>query len=186
MKNRYTITEKELPSTVKTLKAFSTILLGQQSKIYTDHKNIMCKNFNTYRVLRWRLILEEYSPDIEYIPGENMVADALSRLPNNGNQKTTHESTYKTENISELYDIDELPEGMFPISSNIIDRYQREDPVLSEKLNSVEYQKGYFCGGRNTIKLVTCKNKIVIPQKLQKYVVKWYGTYLLHPGLDQM
>ena len=28
------------------------------------------------------------------------------------------------------------------------------------------------------------KNKIVIPQKLQKYVMKWYHTYLLHPRLD--
>ena len=42
-------------------------------------------------MLRWRLILEEYSPDIEYIKGEkNIAADALSRLPNNGNQETTH------------------------------------------------------------------------------------------------
>ena len=42
-----------------------------------------------------------------------MVSDALSKLPRNGNQKTTHESTYKTENILELYDIDELPYGTF-------------------------------------------------------------------------
>ena len=53
-----------------------------------------------------------------------------------------------------------------------------------KKLNSAEYQKDYFRGGRNTIKLVTYKNKIFIPQKLQNYEVKWYHTYLLHPGLD--
>ena len=29
------------------------------------------------------------------------------------------------------------------------------------------------------------RDKIVIPLKLQKYVVKWYHTYLLHPGLDK-
>ena len=29
------------------------------------------------------------------------------------------------------------------------------------------------------------KKKIDISQKIQKYVVKWYQTYLLHPGLDQ-
>jgi hypothetical protein len=34
------------------------------------------------RVQRWRLILEEYGPDIRYIKGEeNCAADALSRLP---------------------------------------------------------------------------------------------------------
>ena len=42
-------------------------------------------------MLRWRLILEDYTADIEYIMGEkNIAADALSQLPNNGNQKTTH------------------------------------------------------------------------------------------------
>ena len=55
-------------------------------------------------MLQWRLILEYYGPDIKYIQGEkNIAADKLSRLPNNGNQETTHESTYKTETISELF-----------------------------------------------------------------------------------
>ena len=32
--------------------------------------------------MRWRLFIEEYSPDLQYIKGENnVVADALSRLP---------------------------------------------------------------------------------------------------------
>ena len=62
---------------------------------------------------------------------------------------------------------------MFPLSFNIIDHYHRGDLLLRERLNYVEYQKGYFHGVRNTIKLVTYKNKTVIPQKLQKYVVKW-------------
>ena len=34
------------------------------------------------RVMRWRLILEEFGPDIKHIKGEdNVVADAISRLP---------------------------------------------------------------------------------------------------------
>ena len=58
------------------------------------------KNFSTDRVLRWRLILE-YFPDIKYIQGEKYIAaDALSQLPNNVNQETTHDSTYKMETIS--------------------------------------------------------------------------------------
>ena len=78
--------------------------MGKKLKIYTDHENLTCKNFNTDRVLQWRLILEEYGPDMKYIQGEeNIAADELSQLPNNGNQETTHESTYKTETISELF-----------------------------------------------------------------------------------
>ena len=67
---RYTITEKEWLSIVKTLKEFRTILLGQQLKIFTEHKNPTCKFFNNDRVLRWILILEEHSPEIEYTPDE--------------------------------------------------------------------------------------------------------------------
>ena len=46
-------------------------------------------------------------------------------------------------------------------------------------------QKGYFRVGRNYIYLVTHQDKIVIPQKLQKYIINWYHTYLLHPRLDR-
>ena len=52
-------------------------------------------------MLRWRLIIEEYGPDIEYTQGDkNIVADALSRLPLNGNQETTQDPTYKKEILS--------------------------------------------------------------------------------------
>ena len=92
----YTVTGKKLLIIVETLKEFRNILLGHKLRIYTDNKNITCKNFNTDRVLRWRLILEEYGTDTEYIKGEkNIVAEALSRIPLNGNQYTTHKSTYK-------------------------------------------------------------------------------------------
>ena len=39
--------------------------MGQKLRIYTDDKNLTCKNFNTDRVLRWRLILKDYGPYIE-------------------------------------------------------------------------------------------------------------------------
>ena len=63
-----------------------------------------------------------------------MVADTLSRLPINVNQKTTNESTYTMETILELYDINELPDVTSPISSNIIYRYQKEYSFLTENL----------------------------------------------------
>ena len=55
----------------------------------------------------------------------NIAADALSQFPNNVNQETTHETTYTTETMLEIYDIEELPEGTFPLSFNPIDLYQQ-------------------------------------------------------------
>ena len=86
---------------METLKWFCTVLLGQRIKIYIDHKVLTSKNFNTDRVLRWRLILEEYGQDIEYIQGaKNIAADALSRLPNNVNQEIPHDTMHTREKTS--------------------------------------------------------------------------------------
>ena len=47
-----------------------------------DHKNLTFQKFITERVLRWRLMLEEYYPQIKYIKGlDNDAADAFSSIP---------------------------------------------------------------------------------------------------------
>ena len=70
-------------------------------RIYTDHLKITCNVFNTDRVLIWRLIIEDYGPDIEYIKGEtNIVAGTLPKLPLNGNEENTQKSTYQKEIVS--------------------------------------------------------------------------------------
>ena len=52
--------------------------------------------YNTERVMRWRLILEEFGPELKYIKGENnVVANDLYWLEKSPNQEIL--------NISELY-----------------------------------------------------------------------------------
>ena len=52
---------------METLKAYRNILLGHNFKIvvHTDHKNLVYKTFNTERVMRWRLLIEAFGPDIK-------------------------------------------------------------------------------------------------------------------------
>ena len=79
----HTTTEHELPSIVETLKEFRYILLGQQIKVCTDHKNLFYKAFNTESVMKWRCILEENNPELIYIyiqGYKNIATDALSRF----------------------------------------------------------------------------------------------------------
>ena len=76
---RYTTTERELLSIVETLKEFCTILFGQRIAIFTDHENLVQKSLTSDRVMRWRLYIEEYSPELIYLKGEdNHAADAIS------------------------------------------------------------------------------------------------------------
>ena len=78
---RYTTTERELLSIVEVLKEFRNILLGQDLVVHTDHMDLSFKKFKSDCVMRWCLFIEEYSPNLTYIKGEdNIVADALSRL----------------------------------------------------------------------------------------------------------
>jgi len=80
---KYSVTEQELLAIVECLKEFKGMLWGQRIKVYTDHKNLMREalGMTSDRVYRWRLLLEEYGPEIIWIKGiHNTVADALSRL----------------------------------------------------------------------------------------------------------
>ena len=75
------MTKKELRSIVATLKELRNIFLGHKVIVHTDHKDLTYRNFNTERVMRWRLVLEEFGSELKYIKGENnVVADALPRL----------------------------------------------------------------------------------------------------------
>ena len=76
-------------SIVEALKWFGTILIGQILRIYTNYENLTCKFSDTDRLLRWRLILEYYGLDIEYIQGgKGIVTNALSKFPISGNQES--------------------------------------------------------------------------------------------------
>lgn len=80
----YTTSEKELLAMVWAMKRLRQYLLGKTFKIQTDHKALVwLHNVKdpSSRLLRWRLRMEEYKYEIEYVKGkENKVADCLSRL----------------------------------------------------------------------------------------------------------
>lgn len=79
----YSVTDKELLGIIKGISHFRHYLLGTKFLLRTDHKALTFMNSTTNtngRLLRWGLILSEYSFDLQYIKGEENVADGLSRI----------------------------------------------------------------------------------------------------------
>ncbi len=59
------------------------MLWGQNIKVFIDHTNLMTDalDLTLDQVYQWRLLLEEYQPEIVYIKGiHNTMADAVLRL----------------------------------------------------------------------------------------------------------
>ena len=87
--------------------------------------------------------------------------------------------------MSEINDIEELPEGTFPINLKLIAKRRRQETIIIAKYKYGTYYKGFFSGVINIdVNLITCKVKIVIPSKIQSCVLHWNHKYLLHPGMD--
>jgi hypothetical protein len=67
--------------------------------VYTDHKNLTrdALGLTSDRVYQWRLLLEEYAPQIIYMKGiQNIVADAISRLDYDPQLNKTNKYTHAT------------------------------------------------------------------------------------------
>ena len=128
--------------------------------------------------MRWRLILEEFGPELKYIKVENnVVADNLSRLEKSENQEIL--------NIYELYgyDDEDLPDRAYPIRYHDIDKAQETDAKLKQNLVShKDYTLDTFRGGDKYHRLICRNNKICLPAALQKKTVDWYHEMLCHPG----
>jgi len=77
---RYTTTERELLSTAETLKEHRNTLLRQQIEVFNDHKHLVYKHFSTERVMRLRLLLEEFGPKLAYAKGTLLLTQRLVSL----------------------------------------------------------------------------------------------------------
>ena len=133
--------------------------------------------------MRWCLILEEFNPELVYVPGEhNEAADALSRL------ETLPSTPLTPASSAELFGFedDDLPADAFPLTYKLIMKHQLQDEELMTK---AEAKDGYvlttFCGGDKQRTLITKQGKIVMPKSLQKRCVDWYHHSLCHPGMTR-
>ena len=62
----------------------------------------------------------------------------MSRLPSKKQPRSTHESNYVTETLLEMYGIEEIPNGIFPLKFTTINHYQWGNPCVQARLLSAK------------------------------------------------
>ena len=157
----YTTTARKLLFIVETLKEFRNILIGQQIKVYTDHKNLTFKIFDTEQLMRWRLIFGEYSHERIYIQGsKNIVAGVLSRLdivdtPNPVRNNIISVNEYlgsEDEDISHPTNY-----------KSIMQNQQKDKELIKIAQNHKSYFIQNFQGADKKYSLICKKRKIKVP-----------------------
>jgi len=137
------------------------------------------------RIIRWRLIVEEYGPTFVHVQWEkNVVADALSRLDSDFEKDFPKKPTALYMAQCFAVTTEELNEEQFPMKPSLVAELQSKDKTLQksvEKGTSAKYSTRIVEG----TEVITYDGKIYIPQPLRQRVVAWYHEYLCHPGEER-
>ena len=189
---------------------FRYFLLGRKFEARTDHKPLLglfsrgCRipsNANA-RIQRWALLLSQYDFDLVYKAGkENVVADALSRLPVADNLKSIVPFEYVK--LVEVLDFDD-------VSFQSIKNCSRKDEVLCALMSNIRYgwhdndsRLSEYGAVKSDLSLyddvVLYRNRILIPSALRYKILEHLHsghnginamkaearTWVWWPGIDQ-
>nr|GEY23352.1 reverse transcriptase domain-containing protein [Tanacetum cinerariifolium] len=104
--SNYTTTKKEMFVVVYAFKKFQSYLIMNKSIVYMDHsalKYLFAKKDSKARLLRWVLLLQEFTFKVIDIKGaENLATDHLSRLEN------PHQNVLDPKEINESFPLETL------------------------------------------------------------------------------
>ena len=202
----YTTMEKELLGVVATLRDYRTMLLGAEIHIHTDHKNNTYRNLTSQRVLRWRLLLEDFNPTFHYIEGaQNTIADWCSRVTLNEeimNEKNFVGPNNKPSEAFSLSIDDPTAAEIFlnhpreeelqnPLDYRTIQLNQFDDLNLQNLRRRFPNEYPIVDVGQN-IQLISKYNPlhtrtyIAIPERSLAPIVVWYHLMLNHCGQSKL
>lgn len=189
---KYPTTEQELLAIVELLKEFRSMLLGQRIRVYTDHKNLTYEGtkHGNDRVLRQRLVLEEFGPELVWLAGEkNVAADMLSRIPQE------EEAACKLNKAEvEAFQMDAMAaeQAPIPIDYQAIHAAQRDDLALKElrddKNVAQRFRQQKFGSTEVWMKqsVGDSKWRIYVPKASRTPLMQWFHDALMHPGAIRM
>jgi transposase InsO family protein len=179
---RYPPSDLEALSVTETFEEYRSMLYGADIVVRTDHKNLVQRNLKSQRLLHWRLLLEEFSPTFEYLPGPtNTVADALSRLPMTSISAEEAETKLRE---TLLYYPEEVDQ--FPLDFQSIATAQQQDPAMMPLADQDDYDLQEFQGIELICRQHEDQWKIVLPEALIEPTIAWYHIVLGHCGISRL
>ncbi|GMF54448.1 unnamed protein product [Phytophthora fragariaefolia] len=171
---KYPANKLELLSIKLVLQEYRTMLLGHEVHIHTDHLNLTYGTYNNVHMLRWRLEIEEFGPELHYVKGENnVVADTLSRLPRADDSDVQQQKTLVAVTAMDLTTLSN-------VNLQEIARCQKRDgtatlkSAMTTEINGVELQ------------VDSTTDRIITPSSLQTPIIAAYHEWLIHPGVTAM
>ena len=188
--SRYSVTDLETLAIVWALRHFRDLIYGYPITVYTDHQPVkdLFKGRNlTGRLARWMVILEDYRPTIEYLPGKlNVVADALSRsvtaAPLMISQLPSHLSEDTLMNAQRDH----------PLWGQVIDSLERDDvsslPEIPVPSNQLSLQDGLLIRRATPCSSSRADtSQLVIPDSLVPQILNLVHDSVQagHPGVDR-
>ncbi len=190
----YGVGEKEMLSIVTALKEFRTKIYGYPIHVHTDHLNwTHDKIFRNARVMRWRLLIQEYAPILHYVEGgKNVVADALSRL------EFDEDCDDSFALVEEVFNLPTSSWRNFhqPLTMKAIGEAQKSDKYVAkvrsqapERLGELFEDIGKKSGPDRVLTEFDRDEKtsrIIVPATLTKRLMEWYHTNLIHPGVNRL
>jgi hypothetical protein len=140
--------------------------------------------------MRWRLILEEFGPNIQHIAGtDNVVADMLSRLPSANSDRDEPEHSDAQCHVNAIFAIEEdtPTDDRFPLLLNkVFNEQQKELNKHKSKIKALlkDKKSGFNKGQLQGHTLIMYDGKIYVPETLRGRTLEQYHYYLNHPGGD--
>ncbi len=182
---KYPTGEQELLAIVETLKEFQNILLGQRIIVHTDHLNLPYDKLASNRLIRWRMLIEEFGPQFKHVEGHNnVVADTLSRIEIEHRDRDEMETGDEAIQLSYM-NTDEAVAEEFPMNPKLIRREQQTDEELRKKMADDQNQR-FAMKTVEGVELVHMNGKIYVPLSLRERIISWYHQFLVHPGRTRM
>ena len=192
VKRRYSETEKEALTVVWACERFHVYLYGIEFTLYTDHKPLetiySSRSKPCARIERCILRLQPYKFQVKYLPGEQNIADPLSRLLHANGQAESSSAHKVSDEFVRFVAATATPQAMTTCEIEEASLEDREFVELRQYIKDGNWKgdqhKQYIpvCGKLCVVgKLILRGTRIIIPSKLIPRVLSL--AHEGHPGI---